>query len=44
MSYKDTENPSFEPYFYFLNGHNDVFYFADSNFMEEKVESYEYNP
>ena len=44
MSYKDTENPAFEPYFYFLNGHNDVVYFADANFTEELSESYEYNP
>ena len=44
MSYKDTENPAFEPYFYFLNGHNDVVYFADSNFTENQIESYEYNP
>ena len=42
MSYKDTENPAFEPYFYFLNGHNDVVYFADSNFTEEQIEDYEY--
>ena len=44
MSYKDTENPAIEPYFYFLNGHNDVVYFADSNFTENQIESYEYNP
>ena len=44
MSYKDTENPNFNSYFYFLNGHNDVIYFADANFIEEKIESYEYNP
>ena len=43
MSYKDKENPAIEPYFYFLNGHNDVVYFADSNFTEEQIESYEYN-
>ena len=44
MSYKDTENPNFVTYYYFLNGHNDVVYFADSNFTEQRVESYEYNP
>ena len=43
MSYKDTENPDFEAYFYFLNGPNDVVYFADSNFTEEQTEDYKYN-
>ncbi len=33
-----------EDYFYFLNGHNDVVYFADQNFTPDLVESYEYNP
>ena len=42
MSYKDTENPNFEPYFYFLNGHNDLIYFSNSSF--DDFESYEYNP
>ncbi len=33
-----------EDYIYFLNGHNDVVYFADQNFTPDLVESYEYNP
>ena len=43
MSYKNTENPNFKPYFYFLNGHNDVVYFSDANFREELTEDYEYS-
>ncbi|MEJ5166378.1 MAG: RHS repeat-associated core domain-containing protein [Thermoanaerobaculia bacterium] len=38
------ESNSPENYFYFLNGHGDVTYFADANFTPELIESYEYNP
>jgi RHS repeat-associated protein len=44
MNYFDTENPNALPYFYFLNGHNDVVFFADENFTEDQIETYEYNP
>jgi RHS repeat-associated protein len=39
----EKENYNDKNYFYFLNGHNDVVYFADANFTEENEESYEYN-
>ncbi|MEJ5274070.1 MAG: hypothetical protein WH035_08065, partial [Spirochaetota bacterium] len=37
-------SPFTNNYFYFLNGHGDVTYFADANFTPEQVESYEYSP
>ncbi len=43
MHYTDTETGNGQPYFYFLNGHNDVTYFADQNFTPGLIETYEYN-
>ncbi len=40
MNYLETGNG--QPYFYFLNGHNDVVFFSNSTF--DDYESYEYNP
>ena len=44
MSYSDTDMPYGASYFYFLSGHNDVVFFADENFTEDQIETYEYNP
>ncbi len=44
MNYRAEEQQSSraEDYFYFLNGHNDVVYFADYNFTKDLIETYEY--
>jgi len=44
MNYTDTDTINGQRYFYFLNGHNDVVFFADENFTEDQIESYEYDP